>query len=196
MKSRKTMKTTTLLLLSCAIAVGGVACAGGAAAQGSQPPEKLLKALKAYQDNEKTVAERLEIFRQLDFDFYSHQLWDNIDESHTQDIEVHNADGTITKGLPAHIEDMKKIFVWAPDTRVSEQPVKFGTGEWTAAIGVLEGTFTKPMPIGDGKVIQPTGKAFRVELVTIGHWTKDNLMDKEYLFWDNQQFMKQIGLAK
>jgi len=29
---------------------------------------------------------------------------------------------------------------------------------------------------------------------TVGHW-KNGVMDKEYLFWDNQAFMKQIGLA-
>jgi hypothetical protein len=33
-------------------------------------------------------------------------------------------------------------------------------------------------------------------MVTIGHWTKDAVMDEEYLMWDNQEFMKQIGLGK
>jgi hypothetical protein len=32
-------------------------------------------------------------------------------------------------------------------------------------------------------------------MATVGHW-KDGLMIEEYLFWDNQAFMKQIGLAK
>jgi hypothetical protein len=31
-------------------------------------------------------------------------------------------------------------------------------------------------------------------MATIGHW-KNGLMDEEYLFWDNQAFMKQAGLA-
>jgi hypothetical protein len=31
---------------------------------------------------------------------------------------------------------------------------------------------------------------------TFSHWTKDGPMDEEYLFWDNQEFMKQIGLGK
>ncbi|MCR4339190.1 MAG: hypothetical protein NUW01_04790 [Gemmatimonadaceae bacterium] len=30
---------------------------------------------------------------------------------------------------------------------------------------------------------------------TIGHWTNGK-MDHEWLFWDNQDFMKQIGLAQ
>ncbi len=31
-------------------------------------------------------------------------------------------------------------------------------------------------------------------MATIAHWKGDKF-DKEYLFWDNQTFMKQIGLA-
>ncbi|OCO98030.1 MULTISPECIES: hypothetical protein [unclassified Ensifer] len=60
----------------------------------------------------------------------------------------------------------------------------------------MEGTFSKPMPIGGGKTIEPTGKAFKIQMATLGHWTKDGVMDEEYLFWDNQGFMKQIGLAQ
>ena len=59
-------------------------------------------------------------------------------------------------------------------------------------IGVLEGTFSKPMPIGGGKTIAPTGKPFKLTMATIGHWTKAGVMDEEYLFWDNADFMKQM----
>ena len=47
----------------------------------------------------------------------------------------------------------------------------------------------------DGTTIPPTGKSFSVSMATIGHW-KDGKMDHEWLFWDNQTFMKQIGLAE
>jgi hypothetical protein len=67
-------------------------------------------------------------------------------------------------------------------------------GNINAVIGVMEGTFTKPMPIGDGKTIAPTGKSFKLTMCTVGHW-KNGVMIEEYLFWDNQTFMKQIGLA-
>jgi hypothetical protein len=30
---------------------------------------------------------------------------------------------------------------------------------------------------------------------TVGHWT-NGVIDKEFLFWDNASFMKQIGLSK
>jgi hypothetical protein len=31
-------------------------------------------------------------------------------------------------------------------------------------------------------------------MATIGHW-KDSKMDHEWLFWDNQDFMNQLGLG-
>jgi hypothetical protein len=87
------------------------------------------------------------------------------------------------------------MFVYAPDTRIQEHPVKIANGEWTSVIGVMEGTFTKPMPIGEGTTIPPTGKAFTLIMCTVGHW-KGGTMDEEYLFWDNQSYMTQIGLGK
>ena len=86
------------------------------------------------------------------------------------------------------------MFVFAPDTRIRTHPVRIQSGDWTSVIGVMEGTFTKPMPAAAGKTISPTGKAFKLEMCTVGHW-KDGVMDEEYLFWDNLAFMKQIGLA-
>ena len=53
---------------------------------------------------------------------------------------------------------------------------------------------TKPMPIGGGKFIPPTGKKFSMQMVTIGRW-KGGKMVEEYLFWDNAGFAKQIGLG-
>jgi hypothetical protein len=47
-----------------------------------------------------------------------------------------------------------------------------------------------------GKAIPPTGKAYKIRMATIGHWNNDGVMDAEYLFWDNQEFMKEIGLGK
>ena len=100
-----------------------------------------------------------------------------------------------TKGIKAHIDELKPQFVFAPDTKIIAHPIKFGSVEWTCVTGVMTGTFTKPMPMGDGKTIQPTGKSFKITMVTIGHW-KNGKMIEETLVWDNQNFMKQIGLAQ
>src|SRR5947208_54302 len=146
-------------------------------------------------DNAKLIEERLRRFDSLDFQFYSNQQWDSLAISHDANIKVYYPDGTVTTGLfPQHIDMLKPLFTFAPDTKITNHPVKFGSGDWTAVIGEMEGTFSKPMPTADGKSIAPTGKPFKLAMCTVGHW-KGGVMDEEYLFWDNQAYMKQIGLA-
>lgn len=141
-----------------------------------------------------SVERNLKVFDDLDFRVYTGQKWEDLGESHAQDILVHWPDGHTTKGMEQHIKDLDAMFVFAPDNRIRKHPVKFGSGEWTAVIGEMEGTFTKPMPLPDGNVIPPTGKAYKIPMCTIGRW-KNGVMVEEYLFWDNQTFMQQIGLA-
>ena len=136
----------------------------------------------------------LAAFDDLDFNVFSGQKWDELGRSHAKDITVHWPDGRVTHGIEAHIDDLKAMFVYAPDTRIKEHPIRIASGDWTSVTGVMEGTFSKPMPAGDGKTIPPTGRTYRIAMATIGHW-KNGVMDEEYLFWDNQAFMKQIGLA-
>ncbi|HEY7681426.1 MAG TPA: ester cyclase [Gemmatimonadales bacterium] len=133
-------------------------------------------------------------FDDLDFNVFSGQKWDELGRSHSKDITVHWPDGRASHGIEAHIEDLKAVFVFAPDTRIKEHPIRIASGDYTAVSGIMEGSFTQPMPVGGGKTIAPTGKAFTLPMATIGHW-KNGVMDEEWLFWDNQAFMKQIGLS-
>lgn len=142
------------------------------------------------------VAANLAEFDTLDYTVFSNQEWTRMHESHTEDIKVHWPDGHTTVGLDRHVEDLKAMFVYAPDTRIKEHPVSFGSGNMTAVTGVFEGTFTEPMPVGDGTFIQPTGKAFKMPMATIGIWGPDGTMIEEHLFWDNQTYMNQIGLGQ
>lgn len=141
------------------------------------------------------VAKNIATFDDLDFNVFSGQKWADLHRSHSKDILVHWPDGHVTHGIDQHIEDLKAMFVWAPDTRIKEHTVKFGQQDWTSVIGVMEGTFTMPMPAAGGIMIPPTGKAYKITMATIAHWT-NGAMEEEYLFWDNQEFMKQIGLGK
>jgi hypothetical protein len=158
--------------------------------------DSLQNELKKFTD-EKTMTEmRLTRFDSLDFQFYSNQDWKNFNISHADDIKVYYPDGMTTTGLnPQHIDMLTPMFAFAPDTKIKTHPVRFGSGDWTCVIGEMEGTFSNPMPIGNGKTIPPTNKNFKLSMATIGHW-KDGKMIEEYLFWDNQSFMKQIGLAQ
>ena len=127
------------------------------------------------------VERNLKVFDVLDFDVFSNQKWDRLHESHAKDIVVTWPDGRETKGIDKHIEDLKAMFVWAPDITIKVHPIRFGSGTWTAVTGVMTGTFTRPMPIGDGKTIAPTGKHFAIGMATIGHWNGET-MDHEWLF--------------
>jgi hypothetical protein len=141
------------------------------------------------------VEKNLKVFDTLDFDVFSNQKWNRLKESHASDIVVTWPDGHETKGIEKHIEDLKALFVFAPDIKIKTHPIRFGSGTWTAVTGVMTGTFTKPMPTLDGKSIAPKGKRFALGMVTLGHW-KGGTMDHEWLIWDNQDFMNQIGLGK
>jgi hypothetical protein len=184
MKARTTLATALLAAL-------GFACTASSAQTPAEnpttpPPKPERQAPK--------VEKNLKVFDTLDFDVFSNQKWDRLHESHAKDIVVTWPDGHETQGIDKHIDDLKALFVFAPDIKIKTHPIRFGSGTWTSVTGVMTGTFTQPMPLPDGKSVPPTGKRFAIGMVTIGHW-KNGVMDHEWLFWDNQDFMNQIGLG-
>jgi hypothetical protein len=157
--------------------------------------DEVKKGLKKYTDDEATVDKNLKTFDELDFVVFSDQEWTRLHGSHSKDVKVNWPDGHYTTGIDEHIEDLKAMFVYSPDTNIKVHPVKIGSGEWTFVIGVMTGIFTKPMPVGDGKFIQPTGKKFSINMCTVGHW-KDGVMIEEWLFWDGATYMKRMGIGQ
>ncbi len=184
----------TLLLLPLTIALFAFA---GCGSNQDEKVAQLEAKMKALADGQLTLEKNLQTFDTLDYTVFSNQEWLRMHESHAQDIKVNWPDGHFTTGIDKHIADLSAMFVYAPDTRIKQHPIRFGdaSGEWTCVTGVFEGTFTKPMPIGGGKFIKPTGKAFKMPMCTVGHW-KNGVMIEESLFWDNQTYMNQIGLGK
>lgn len=144
-----------------------------------------------------TTEERanLETFDALDFEVFSNQDWARLGESHAPNIRAHFPDGHYTDGIDRHIADMAAWFEWAPDLRVDTHPLRLAKDNLTAVMGVLKGTFSKPMPDGKGGTIAPTGKAFAVNMVTVGIWNRQGTMDEEFFFWDNQTFYAKMGLG-
>jgi SnoaL-like polyketide cyclase len=180
-------KTLTATVAAALFVASGLAAAQTPAEKPTTPPPKAERQAP-------TVEKNLKAFDTLDFDVFSNQKWDRLHESHAKDIVVTWPDGHETKGIDKHIEDLKALFVFAPDIAIKTHPIRFGSGTWTTVTGVMTGTFTKPMPLPDGKSVAPTGKRFAIGMATIGHW-KNGTMDHEWLFWDNQDFMNQIGLG-
>ena len=173
-------------MLLAGILVGNANAQGASPAYTPPPP---------HQAQAPAVEKHLTVFDTLDFDVFSNQKWERLSESHAKDITVTWPDGHETHGLPQHIEDLKAMFVYAPDIKIAVHPIRFGSGDWTAVSGFMTGTFSKPMPIGGGKTMPPTGKSFRIGMMTVGHW-KGTTMDHEWLYWDSGDFMKQLGLVK
>lgn len=193
------MKKRILVAFVATILLAGTALA-------ANPPQKenvsnqkeiaeLRAQIKKLTANNALIAAYLQKFDTLDFTVFSNQQWIRMHESHAKDIKVNWPDGHYTIGIDRHIADLKSMFVYAPDTKIKEHPIRFGSGNMTCVTGVMTGTFTQPMPTGDGKFIQPTGKSFTLPMCTVGIW-KDGVMVEEYLFWDNQTYMNQLGLEK
>lgn len=168
------------------------------AAQDNWPGSKVAAPTPKIPGMPPELARNLANFDDLDFHVYTGQQWENLHKSHGKNIIVHYPDGHTTKGIPDHVKELKFMWTFAPDNRITEHSVRFGTADaqWTAVMGYLDGTFTKPMVLADGTAIQPTGKAYHLPMATLGHWNKEGVMDEEYLFWDNATLMQQMGVGK
>ncbi|MEI9886592.1 MAG: ester cyclase [Rhizomicrobium sp.] len=177
------------IVFAAVLAYGLIPCAATAATPQPHPGEFGRAVVGA--EAERHIA----TFDTLDFVVFSKQEWGRLHESHAENIIVSWPDGHDTHGIERHIQDLKQLFVHAPDTRIEVHPIRIANGEWTAVTGIMKGTFTRPMHLADGTVIQPTGRAFELPMATVAHWSKGR-MDHEWLYWDNQTYMRQLGIAK
>jgi predicted ester cyclase len=179
-------------------AIAAVLLATGPAACSGPPPQSPGDAADRPGEHTRaqTEAERANLanFDDLDFNVYTGAHWDQFNRSHAENIVVHYPDGSTTTGLEDHLNMLRPQFEFAPDTRIQQHPIRIAQGDMTAVSGVMEGTFTQSMRLPGGQTIQPTGKSFRLEMATIGRW-ENGVMVEEWLYWDNQTFMQQIGLA-
>ncbi len=191
------MKTTKRSIYTAVLAAGILVPLAAIAASASLWPSTSAGEPEPQMSGVPTVLrDILANFDDLDFRVYSDEVWQDVHLSHSDDIVVTWPDGRQTTGLAQHIDDMKWMFTFAPDTNISKHPIRFGTNdaEWTAVTSQLEGTFTQPLTWFDGTVFQPTGKHFSIQMVTLGHWNSDGVMDQEYLMWDNMSFYAQLGI--
>ncbi|MGH6651879.1 MAG: ester cyclase [Sphingopyxis sp.] len=173
------------LMLSASLSIA--ACSGSPSSDKNGAPEA--NASSGHSEEQK---KNLANFDDLDFRVYSGQKWDEFNKSHAEDILVHYPDGSTTTGIADHLVKLKPQFAFAPDTKIAEHPIKLADGKYTAVQGIMTGTFTKPMDLGGGKTLQPTGKKFVLPMMTVGRW-ENGVMKEEWLFWDNASFMVQIG---
>ena len=197
-QNRKTSLNVKLLITLAIIGVISVfiSCSGNKPVPISQQTvDSLKKEIAELTAGNELIAKNLATFDTLDYTVFSNQDWTRLHESHANEIKVNWPDGHSTVGLEKHISDLRAMFTYAPNTSIKQHAVRFGNGNMTCVVGEMTGTFTAPMPVGIGRFIQPTGKSFSLPMCTVGIW-KDGKMIEEYLFWDNQSYMNQIGIEK
>ena len=128
MLNRKIFHTVLGVAFIFAAAIGS---AGSTRAQTMLQSES--QELERYRTAERIGQDHLRKFDTLDFDIYTNQKWERFKENHSPDILVHYPDGHTTKGLEAHIAELKPQFVFAPDTRIREHLVKISV--WRMDLG-------------------------------------------------------------
>lgn len=146
----------------------------------------------AHQAERVQTAKHLATFDELDLEAFNSRDMKRIKEIHADQVKVYNPDGTITEPMGPHGEELQFLFDTF-DFKVVEHIVGFGFGEWTAGISISTGKWVKPITLEDGTVLEPTGKSVSLKIATIARWENGRIAE-EYLFWDNADWNKQIGL--
>lgn len=187
----KTTQRVIVILLACV----AVSCSNNNQTSELQARiDSLQKEVEAFKAEKALVAKNLELFDELDLKAFNNRDMKRIAEIHMPDVRVFNTNNTLTEGFdPKHKEELLWLFNSFSDFDIYEHPIGFGAGDWTAGVSKSRGTFDRPIKLPNGKVIQPTGKKFDVRIATIALW-KDGRIVEEYLFWDNEDWMKQIGV--
>ena len=104
-------------------------------------------------------------------------------------------ENTPTLGGPDHRAESERFCAAFPDNKVKHPyDILFGDGEYTAFVTTFTGTFTGPLELPDGNIVEPTRKSFEVVFATIARWWDGKIIE-EYLKYDNALFTQQVGLA-
>ncbi len=154
---------------------------------------KLEAQVASYKAERAITAKNLKTFDDLDLIAFNNRDIELIKQIHATDVKVYNPDGTITEPAAPHVEELQFLFDTF-DFKVAEHILQFGFGDWTAGISISEGKWIKPLTLPDGTVLQPTGKSVSLKIATIARWENGRIAE-EYLFWDNADWNRQIGLG-
>jgi outer membrane murein-binding lipoprotein Lpp len=195
------MPQNSMLKIQFASVIFMILCVSGCANKSTDEVGKLqakideLQAqVDAHEAERTATAKHLAIFDELDLVAFNNRDMKRIKQIHADNVKVYNPDGTITEPMSPHAEELQFLFDTF-DFKVAEHIVGFGFGEWTAGISISQGNWVKPITLPDGTVLQPSGKPVSLKIATIARW-EDNRIAEEYLFWDNADWNRQIGLGQ
>ena len=114
---------------------------------------------------------------------------------YTQDaVMIQSNEPEPVRGHAALLKGYRGFFRAFPDWKAEFPSIMF-SGDTIIFEGVGHGTFTGPMATPDGEVA-PTGKSFKLRLVFLAKISPDGLIVEDRTYFDNLDFMKQLGLIK
>jgi hypothetical protein len=112
---------------------------------------------------DETAVSNLQRMDELDFSGWNEADWDGVfTRNHVEDVLVDVQGQASTRGIREHIDAMKAFVESAGGTppQVTSHPIRFGSGDWTCVVGVLE----------DGS-----------RMVTVAKW-RDGAIVEEYVW--------------
>ena len=193
----KNLKQISRLMMMAIIAIVVTSCSNdnSKVEELQKKVNELQTQVDIFEKEKETVNKNIETFKELDLVAFNNRDWKRIEEIHDEKVVAYGADGSVSDGMqPAHAEDLKFLFDSFPDYEIYSHSVDFGQGEWTAGLSTAGGTFTKPMKLRDGRIIEPTGKKMKVQAITLARWENGRIME-EYIFWDNLTMFAQLGIV-
>ena len=186
------MRTTILALLATAFMSFSAAAEDDVEALKARIAE-LEAQVNAHKAERALTRRHLQLYDELDLEAFNNRDMKRLAELHTEDVLVHNPDGKQTTPYEPHEKELQFLFD-AFDLMIPEHIVGFGYGEWTAGIAIVEGTWVRPITLPSGTKLEPTGKKVLLKVATIARWENQRIAE-EYLFWDNADWNRQIGLG-
>lgn len=100
-----------------------------------------------------------------------------------------------TNGVDQQINNIKVMSTMTPDIKITKHDVQFGSGEWTAVVQSMTGTFTGQYIGPNGQIIKGNGNKFSSKVCSIIKW-KDNKIIEERVYSDEGNFEKQLGILQ
>jgi len=118
-----------------------------------------------------------------------------ISNLYTQDaVMLQSNEPQPVRGPAALLKSYEGLFRAFPDMEIEWSLVLF-CGDTIVFEGVNRGTFLGPMATAEGD-LAPTGKRFQFRLVSLVRISPDGLIAEDRSYFDNLDFMKQLGLIK
>ncbi|MGH8080211.1 MAG: ester cyclase [Lysobacter sp.] len=184
--------------------------AGAVVAPGAMAADKFTRAVSGKMSSRSWQAQQSYYARNKRIFAHGDRAWNARDmagfmDAHTPDVLVYQPGSLQPRhGRNAHQADMHTLFEVFPDIKLGpvkpdglvDYKMQVADGNWMAAISHMTGTFEKTLPFGAGKIIQPNGKRFGVDLATIARMTDEGMIAEEYLFYDQFLMFQQLELVE